>query len=168
MPKPEKIESNIRTWMEEERNDTLIAFTRLITPTMTAAGTTVSGTVSVSDLRIPVEALGRDVSDMWNVPGSARALALSPESFRVLRLGGFKERVKSAEVEEPLESVLVHHLDQESSSGDIYRYFVIDLPNDRWMAESHMYVNKNGQPTRFSPSSDALIAALGPRAIAIS
>lgn len=168
MPKPEKVEANIRSWLREERNDTLTAFTRVVTLSMSTTGTTVSGSVSVADLRIPAEALGRDPSDMWNVPGSTRALALSPGTFRVLRLGGFKERVKAVEVEEPLDSVVVHHLDHESSSGHRIRYFVLDLPDGRWMADSHIHVKKNGQPSPFARSSDALIAALGPRTIAIS
>jgi hypothetical protein len=75
--------------------------------------------------------------------------------------------VKEAEVEAPLDAVLVHHLEHTSGSGHRIRYFVVDLPDGRWLAESHVYMKENGNPAPYSEHSDAFIAALGSRATPI-
>ncbi|MEQ8717317.1 MAG: hypothetical protein RIE08_06870 [Acidimicrobiales bacterium] len=167
MPKPAKVEANVRDWLRNERGDTLDAFTRVITISVVNPGTEVSGSVSVADLRLPARALGRDLSDMWGVPGHARAFAVSPSTFRVLHLSGWKERVKEVEAEAPIGEVTVHHLDDTSQSGHGIRYFVIDLPDGRWMVDSQVVVKKNGERGPFAASSDALIEALGTRAVPI-
>jgi len=164
MPKPAAIEANVRTWLRDERQDTLTAYVRVITMSLPNAGSSVSGSIAVADLRVPVEALGRDISDNCRVTGHASALAVSPQSFRVLRLGGFKERVKDIEVEATVDGVTVHHLDHTTGSGLRIRYFVIDLPDGRWMADSHVLVKKNGNAAPSAPASDTFVAALGTRA----
>lgn len=63
---------------------------------------------------------------------------------------------------------IVHHLDDRSRSGHLIRYFVIDLPDGRWIADSQVLVKKNGRPAPYAQHSDAFIAALGPRARAIA
>lgn len=57
-----------------------------------------------------------------------------------------------------------HHVDQTTGSGLRIRYFVIDLPDGRWMADSHGLVKKNGKAAPSAPASDAFVAALGTRA----
>lgn len=77
MPKPAAVEQNVRSWLHTERQDTLNAFVRVITMSVsTTASTNVSSSVSVADLRIPISALGRDITDMAGVGGHARALAV--------------------------------------------------------------------------------------------
>ena len=119
MPKPDKVEAHVRDWLRDERQDTLSAFVRVITTSVIIPGTPVTSTVSVADLRLRAEALGRQLSDMGWVPGDARALVVSPGTFRILRLSGFKERVKEAEVEAPLGEVAVHHLDDTAGTARI-------------------------------------------------
>lgn len=167
MPKPEKVEVNVRDWLRDERGDTLDAFTRVITISIVSPATETSGSVSVADLRVPVRALGRDLEDQWGMPGSARALVVSPTTFRVLRLSGWRERVKDAEAEAPLDEVTIRYLDDASGSGHGIRYFVIDFPDGRWIADSQIVGKKNGEPGPFAASSDAFVAVLGPLAVPI-
>ena len=75
--------------------------------------------------------------------------------------------MKEAEVAAPLDAVLVHHLEHTSGSGHRIRYFVVDFPDGRWLAESHLHMKENGNPAPCSEHPDAFIAALGSRATPI-
>ena len=167
MALPDKVETHVRDWLRDERQDTLTAFVRVITSSILNPDMEMSNSVSVADLRVPVEALGRQLSDMAWLPGKALALVVSPGSFRTLRLSGWKERVKEAMVEAPLNDVLVHHLDQTSPTGHGIRYFVVDLPDGRWLADSLVYTKKNGDRAPFAQHADDFIAALASKATAI-
>ena len=169
MPKPANIERFIREWLGREGYDELVAYVRCISANvrMLSPGTQTPIAASSSDPAWAAGLLGRDLADNAVVLGSARAFVLTQSRFLVLRLSGWKERVKGAEVDVDATGIVVHHVDAEQSHGHTARYFVADLPDGRWVLDSMIIVKKNGARARFADAADAFLDALGDRSIPI-
>ncbi len=166
VPKPANIERHIREWLRSEGRDDLVAYVRCITTnvSMVSPGSSVTVSASSSDPRWVTSLLGRDLADNAVTLGNGRAFVLTPTRLLVLRLSGWKERVKGAEIDVDATHVLVHHVDKMQAHGHTARYFLADLPDGRWALDSMVYVKKNGQRGPFADVADGFLAALGPRA----
>jgi hypothetical protein len=166
VPKPANNERFIREWLRSEGRDDLVAYTRCITTnaSMLAPGSNISVSASSADPRWAVSLLDRDLADNAVVLGSGRAFVLTPTRFLVLRLSGFKERVKHAEIDVDAAGVTVQHIDAVQDNGHTARYLIADLPDGRWVCDSMITVKKGGGRGPFADAADGFLAALGDRA----
>ncbi len=166
VPKPANIERHIRDWLRSEGRDDPVAYVRCITTnvSMVSPGSSVTVSASSSDPGWAAGLLDRDLADNAVTLGYGRAFVVTPTRFLVLRLSGWKERVKATELDVDATGVLVHHVDAVQSHGHTARYVIADLPDGRWALDSMVYVKKNGHRGPFADTSDAFLHALGPRA----
>lgn len=172
MPKPANVERFIREWLHAEGHDELLGYARCITAsasiTPNAGSSYQSVTASSADPGSVARLLGRDPADNALLLGTARAFVLTSTRLLSVRLSGWKERVKDAEIDVDAAGVVVHHLDSVQSRGHTARYFLADLPDGRWMLDSMVVATAKGSPGPFAAAADGFIAALGDRARPIS
>ncbi len=143
----------------------LAAFTRVMTPS--GVGGDVGGVDgSVDDLAgmdATLRALG--LSRDQQIPvliGSVGLLVVTPTTFRVLRVGGLKPRIKNETFAAPLDAVTFRYVDDDRSRYT-WRHWVIGLPDGRFIAEPQS-LGRPGKPTKIVAASDHFVATLGPRA----
>ncbi len=141
---------------------------RAATPSMQNVGTTVAGSsVTVSPLGKVMQAIGREDEERTAVlMGTAGLLVLSPTMFRVIQLGGFREKPKRVLLDSPLDGLTVGWADADGGHATRFRCWVIDLPDGRLMTDSTC-IERKGERTPYADHADEFVAALGAHARAL-
>lgn len=156
----------VQKWLDEQHGgDRLIAFTRVMTPAnpeVVVADVSVGGggTGSTEGTR---QLFGLDLEDKsWLLGGSAGLLTLTATRFYVLRLGGFKEKIKKTAFDAPRDQMQFACRDLEADRRNWRHWLVTGFPDGKYLLEPHV-MGKAGKPSKVAPGSDAFLAELGDR-----
>ena len=154
----------VQTWLDEQHGgDELIAFTRVMTPAnaeIIAADVSVGGG-NVGSTESTRQLLGLDIENKsWLLGGSAGLLTLTATRFYVLKLGGFKEKIKKTAVEAPRVQMQFACRDLEADRRDWRHWLVTGFPDDKYLLEPQI-MGKAGKASKVASGSDAFLAELG-------
>lgn len=176
VPKPEKIESHIREWLSGQQYGDLLAWCRLTRPvatTNTVTGPQTGTAWSVggqSEAKAAMGFTGRESSTIFD---TKYAYVLTPSTFLVLQLTGFKERVKELWIHSPAGGLTLHYVDQPAEHG-VFRNVALELPEGRlgpndkpanFVHDLVRYTSKEGVRGPFADVSDRFVAAFGPNVV---
>lgn len=99
--------------------------------------------------------------------GTPGLFVVSPGTFRVIQLGGWKERPKRTLFETSLDGLVVNHCDADGKTGIRFRCWIVDLPDGRFIVDSSA-LERKGKPTPYAAHADEFVSVLGNRARAIT
>ena len=152
----------VQSWLDDQHGgDKLIAATRVVTPAnievteFSAGGDGIGSTESTRKL-LGLEPENRS----WLLAGKAGTLVLTATKFYVLRLGGFKEKIKETIFEAPRPQM--HFAARDLTVGKIgWRHWLVTgFPDGRYLLEPQILA-KSGTPSKVAPGSDGFLAELG-------
>lgn len=152
----------VQKWLDQQHGgDKLIALTRVMTPTnddFTEFGT---GDGNVGSTEATRQSLGLDrEKTSWLLARRAGLLTLTATHFYVLRLGGFKEKIKETAFDAPRAEMQFAAHDLLVGRLDWRHWLVTGFPDGRYLLEPQV-MGKEGKPSKIAPGSDAFLAELG-------
>lgn len=175
MPKPRKVENQVRAWISGQQDSGLVAWCRLRSGVAihTAPGSNRTNAWSVGspgDAKAAMGFAGRESSTIFD---TSYAYVLTESRFLVLELSGLKERVKQLWVHSPARGLILHYADVPAEHG-VFRHVALELPEGRlgpndkpanFVHDSVRYTTKKGTRSPFADSSDSFVAAFGENAV---
>jgi hypothetical protein len=152
----------VQNWLDEHHDgDTLVAFTRVMTPANTEVTEFSAGGANIGSTEATRQRQGLDPEKMsWLIRGKAGLLTLTATKFYVLKLGGLKERIKATVFEAPRDQMRFVAHDLTVDRREWRHWLVTGFPDDEYVLEPQI-MGKAGKPSKIAPGSDAFLAALG-------
>ena len=152
----------VQSWLDDRHGgDRVIAVTRVMTPANVEVAEFGAGGHGVGSTEPTRKLLGLDPENRsWLLAGKAGVFALTATKFYVLRLGGFKEKIKETIFEAPRAQMQFTANDLTVGKLDWRHWLVTGFPDGRYLLEPQIMA-KSGTPSKIAPGSNGFLAELG-------
>ena len=152
----------VQSWFDEQHGgDRVLAATRVMTPANVEVSELGVGGHGVGSTEPTRKLLGLDLENRsWLLTGKAGLLVLTATKFSVLRLGGFKEKIKETLFEAPRAQMQFTANDLTVGKLDWRHWLVTGFPDGRYLLEPQVMA-KSGTPSKVAAGSNGFLAELG-------
>lgn len=152
----------VQSWLDDQHGgDRVLAVTRVMTPANVEVSELGVGGHGVGSTEPTRKLLGLDPENRsWLLAGKAGLLVLTATKFHVLRLGGFKEKIKETIFEAPRAQMAFTANDLTVGKLDWRHWLVTGFPDGRYLLEPQVMA-KSGTPSKVAPGSNGFLAELG-------
>ncbi len=152
----------VQSWLDDQHGgDRVLAVTRVMTPANVEVSDLGVGGHGVGSTEPTRKLLGLDLENRsWLLAGKAGLLVLTATKFYVLRLGGFKEKIKETIFEAPRAQMQFVANDLTVGKYGWRHWLITGFLDGRYLLEPQL-IAKSSTPTKVAPGSDGFLAELG-------
>ena len=152
----------VQSWLDDRHGgDRVIAVTRVMTPANYEVAEFGAGSDRIGSTEPTRKLLGLDLENRsYLLNGKAGLLVLTATKFYVLRLGGFKEKIKETLFEAPRAQMQFTANDLTVDKYGWRHWLVTGFPDGRYLLEPQIMA-KSGTPSKVAPGSNGFLDELG-------